>query len=65
MTIANYSSRYSSRQDRDLHDGELQDIKRATGGNEDVSNLYSTSSSGLKWNEKKQEFSFKTKRWYF
>lgn len=31
MTIGNYRARGQSRQDKDLHDGELLDIKRATG----------------------------------
>jgi hypothetical protein len=31
MTIGNYRARNQSRQDKDLHDGEILDIKRATG----------------------------------
>lgn len=31
MTIGNYRARNKSRQDNDLHDGEILDIKRATG----------------------------------
>lgn len=31
MTIGNYRKRSESKQDKDLHDGELLDIKRATG----------------------------------
>ena len=61
MTIGNYRPRHSSRQDQDLHDGELQDIKRATGSDADVSNLYHDHILGLKWNEKKQEFFVKRK----
>jgi hypothetical protein len=34
MTMGNYRQRNGSRQDKDLHDGELLDIKRASGQND-------------------------------
>ena len=39
MTMGNYRSRNASKQDADLHDGELMDMKRAT-GLDDYSSMY-------------------------
>lgn len=39
MTIGNYRNRNLSKQDKDLHDGEIQDIITAT-GKDDLSSMY-------------------------
>ena len=39
MTIGNYRNRNLSKQDKDLHDGEIQDVLNAS-GKEDISGMY-------------------------
>lgn len=46
-TIGNYRPRNMSQQDKDLHDGEMMDIKRAS-GKDDVSCMYHYQIAGLK-----------------
>jgi len=47
QTIGNYRPRNDSLQDKDLHDGELMDVKRAS-GKEDVSCMYNDTLVNLK-----------------
>lgn len=50
MTIGNYRSRNASKQDADLHDGELLDVKRAT-GKDDLSSMYYDKIARTKFNK--------------
>lgn len=52
-TIGNYRSRHMSKQDKDLHDGEILDAVRAS-GKEDISSMYHDKVTGSVFNEETQ-----------
>jgi len=54
QTIGNYRNRGESKQDTNLHNGELMDIKRAA-GRDDVSCMYHANIWSLKYNENGNE----------